>query len=56
MRSAITGLPVVLVRFLCRLLRRLVRFAGFAVLTAILLLVLDAMLLGDKRRDRPPRV
>ena len=55
MRSAITGLPVVLVRFLFQLLRRLARYAGFTVLMAILLLVLDAMLLGDKRRDGPPR-
>lgn len=54
MLSAIAGLPLALVRVLWRLLRRLAKFAGFAVLMAMLLLVLDALLLGDKRRDRPP--
>ena len=51
MFNPIERLGLGLVRFVARLVRRLLRLSVFAAALAALMMVLDVTLLGDKQRD-----
>ena len=54
MLRRLSRLPLGMVRWFARLVKRLVRFALVTAVIAFVLLVLDALLLRDTSRQEPP--